>query len=386
MQFISSIKPKVIRTAKMFGCATFVLSLAACNSSSYQQQVQENTVSPITHVARLITTPFRGSVERDLRSLIHEVGNQEVACDSTTNREKLISQLISPRSVNELQHGQEQYWEKALPLEVARKQEVLDSVEQNLALHMRSLKESISATGLKVASTPTQVALLTTPSLQQAPKVVPAIGFAPVPILKHPAPYTSLAKFAPVPMLKSAKGAAEGGPFVPLRQEDFTQRYRELSATLKQLVALENIYTALPIGNPMPEGAVTSGFGVRRDPFNHRWAQHTGIDFSAAGTPVAYSTGAGTVIFAGKRSDYGNMVVVDHGHGLTSRYAHLSQISVREGQKITDHTAIGYQGSTGRATGNHLHYEVRMNGRAIDPVNFVTANSPVCRYKTASLQ
>lgn len=386
------------RIVRLFGCVSLILSTASCNSPSHHQQTSESEVNPITHVARFIATPFRATVEKDLRSLIHQA-SQEPDCDSSSGREQLISQLISPTSVNVLQQENDAYWDQALPVEAAKKEEVLDSVEQNLALHMHNIKQSITATGLKIGDNNTQVALRSVPSMPHLPAAGRGVLMAsphalPVPVLKHPAHYASTtfpvpvlkgATRLPVPLYKMARNdAAKGGPFVPLRKEDFSERYRDLSRTLKQLVALENLYTALPIGNPMPGGAMTSGFGIRRDPFNHRPARHTGIDFSSHGTPAVYSTGAGKVIFAGRRSDYGNMVVVDHGHGLTSRYAHLSQLAVRDGQAVTDRTLVGYQGHTGRATGSHLHYEVRMNGRAVNPASFVAATPPVCRYNVAS--
>jgi murein DD-endopeptidase MepM/ murein hydrolase activator NlpD len=113
------------------------------------------------------------------------------------------------------------------------------------------------------------------------------------------------------------------------------------------------------------QGKVTSGFGPRRAFWGRRF--HTGIDLSARhGTPVR-SPAAGTVVFAGRRSGYGKTIVVDHGNRLHTVYAHLSGYSVRPGQPVRAGTALGRIGSTGRASGPHLHYEILSNGRAVDP-------------------
>ena len=119
-----------------------------------------------------------------------------------------------------------------------------------------------------------------------------------------------------------------------------------------------------------PGHATSSTFGLRKDPFRKRPAMHAGIDFRGkTGSPV-HATAPGKVIKAGWSGGYGKMVEVRHDGGVTSRYAHLSIISVRTGQKVKSGDRIGQVGSTGRSTGPHLHYETRVGGRAIDPVRF----------------
>ncbi len=118
-------------------------------------------------------------------------------------------------------------------------------------------------------------------------------------------------------------------------------------------------------------GYVTSTFGMRVDPFTGLAQRHSGIDYSAnIGAPVS-ATADGTVVHAGKKGAYGNMIEVDHGQGLLTRFAHLSKIEVRLGQKVTRGQQIGAVGNTGRSTGPHLHYEVRLNGIALDPKRFL---------------
>lgn len=116
------------------------------------------------------------------------------------------------------------------------------------------------------------------------------------------------------------------------------------------------------------KGIESSGFGWRRDPFRGHRKFHKGTDYRAdRGTPV-YAAGPGVVAFAGRQSGYGKVVYLDHGAGLVTRYAHLRAIDVREGDAVPADAKIGEVGSTGRTTGPHLHFEVRIDGRAVDPV------------------
>jgi hypothetical protein len=119
-------------------------------------------------------------------------------------------------------------------------------------------------------------------------------------------------------------------------------------------------------------GFFSSGFGFRRDPFTGTIRMHNGIDISnRIGTPV-YASANGVVIFAGVESGYGNVITINHGYGITTKYAHLNEIVVREGDAVKRGDKIGTVGVTGRSTGPHLHYEVRINGMPIDPKTYIT--------------
>jgi murein DD-endopeptidase MepM/ murein hydrolase activator NlpD len=122
---------------------------------------------------------------------------------------------------------------------------------------------------------------------------------------------------------------------------------------------------------------VTSLFGYRSDPFFGSTAFHSGIDFRAAYGQTVRATAAGTITKAGRFGGYGNMVEIDHGNGFATRFAHLSQVLVHDGQKIARGAVVGQAGSTGRSTGSHLHYEVRENGRPVNPVNFLKAGKQI---------
>lgn len=128
----------------------------------------------------------------------------------------------------------------------------------------------------------------------------------------------------------------------------------------------------LPTARPVAEGVpASSNFGWRNDPFTGQTAMHEGIDFIAGvGTPIL-AAAAGIVQTAEKHSQYGNMVEIDHGNGLTTRYAHASSLNVRVGEIVRRGQQIAAVGTTGRSTGPHLHFEVRINGVAQNPMRFL---------------
>jgi murein DD-endopeptidase MepM/ murein hydrolase activator NlpD len=128
---------------------------------------------------------------------------------------------------------------------------------------------------------------------------------------------------------------------------------------------------SIPSIQPIAKFTFTSAYGVRSDPFQGSAAMHAGIDLaSPTGTPI-YATADGVVDRAEWFGGYGNMVEIEHGKGIATRYGHMSKIAVRDGERVKRGDLIGYVGSTGRSTGSHLHYEVRIDGRAVNPVPFL---------------
>jgi murein DD-endopeptidase MepM/ murein hydrolase activator NlpD len=174
--------------------------------------------------------------------------------------------------------------------------------------------------------------------------------------------------------------SAAGGPFVPLVTGDdaspFEQALQHLQTSLTLLGQLATLVSATPLQHPLSAAAeITSGFGGRIDPFNGRTAIHTGVDFHGDyGAPVR-ATAGGKVTVAGATGGYGKMVEIDHGNGLSTRYAHLSEINVQEGQIVPIGTIVGALGSSGRSTGPHLHYETRIDGEPVDPLRFLRAGA-----------
>lgn len=181
---------------------------------------------------------------------------------------------------------------------------------------------------------------------------------------------------APAP----ATALAEGGPFIPLKagEHRFDQRMARVEETATAISDLNRVLDFVPVRYPVPRNSdITSPFGVRTDPFLHQAALHSGIDFRGSPGEPARATAAGVVTNASYRGGYGLMVEIDHGHGLVTRYGHLSAINVVEGQRVQAGEAVGRIGSTGRSTGPHLHYEVRVKGEPIDPQRYLHAGLPL---------
>ena len=180
---------------------------------------------------------------------------------------------------------------------------------------------------------------------------------------------------------------AQGGPYMPSAQREMSatamnQQMEALSVLLNdrsdKLVALETLLLqdsldkkAFPSAAPIKDSWHSSNFGMRIDPFTGELAMHQGVDFVAdVGTPILASA-SGIVVYAGMQAQYGNMIEIDHGNGIVTRYGHASRLLVKAGQLVRRGQEIARVGSTGRSTGNHLHFEVRYKGVAQNPVRFL---------------
>lgn len=174
----------------------------------------------------------------------------------------------------------------------------------------------------------------------------------------------------PGTMLASAR-MAQGGPLDMVAGID--PRFERLGLSLARMRALEDGLRGVPQFHPTRTDMISSGFGYRRDPFNGGGAMHSGLDFKGAtGAPI-YAAAQGRISFVGRKSGYGKVVEITHGNGMMTRYAHMSAFAARVGQQVGAGDRIGAIGSTGRSTGPHLHFEVRINNRAVDPRPFLEA-------------
>ncbi|WP_075214616.1 M23 family metallopeptidase [Mongoliimonas terrestris] len=171
---------------------------------------------------------------------------------------------------------------------------------------------------------------------------------------------------------------AVGGPYIPINgPEALAAAMEDAAAAFGRLQHLKSAVDLLPVVEPLAGAAVTSNFGSRSDPFLGSSAFHAGIDFRApTGRPVT-ATAAGRVINAGRNGGYGNLIEIDHGKGLTTRYAHLSRIDVKVGERVARGQVVGRVGSTGRSTGPHLHYETRVDGTAVNPLAYLKAGREI---------
>ena len=181
----------------------------------------------------------------------------------------------------------------------------------------------------------------------------------------------------PNAMIAAADGnSAKGGPLMQLSTSadgSLDPRFERLGLSLARMDALERSIAGIPQVLPASLEFISSGFGYRRDPFTHGAAFHAGLDFRGPrGAPI-YAAAKGRVSFAGRRHGYGNCVEIDHGNGLMTRYAHMSRFKAHVGDKVAAGDVIGAIGSTGRSTGPHLHFEVRINGRPVNPRPFLEA-------------
>jgi murein DD-endopeptidase MepM/ murein hydrolase activator NlpD len=174
--------------------------------------------------------------------------------------------------------------------------------------------------------------------------------------------------------------AGVGGPFIPAAVEPNDPAFDQALARVARDVAtaerLKALMPYVPVRTPLSgDASITSPFGYRADPFLGRLALHPGVDLIEAYGDEIHATGAGRVTHAGPMGGYGIMVEIDHGNGLVTRYAHMSKALVEEGQEVVQGAVLGRLGSTGRSTGPHLHYEVRVDGEPVDPERYLRAGA-----------
>ncbi len=152
----------------------------------------------------------------------------------------------------------------------------------------------------------------------------------------------------------------------------------QLSSREQQLGVLENLILTrelnkqvYPEGRPVQEGWISSYFGRRADPFTGFSAVHKGVDFAGPEGTVVSSVAAGLVTFSGERAGFGQMVEINHGNGLATRYCHNEKLLVKQGDMVRKGQDVSLMGSTGHSTGPHLHFEVLKNGSQVDPLRFI---------------
>ncbi|BBK31335.1 hypothetical protein STHU_19690 [Allostella humosa] len=194
---------------------------------------------------------------------------------------------------------------------------------------------------------------------------------APVPGAK-----TSTGTVVPPPLPVSRQGG-RGGPFIPGNLQSLADRQKPTEASIRmerqldRLERVERVLRVLPLGAPLQHYSFESGFGPRSDPFRKKAAIHEGVDLAAPMRTPLRATGPGTVVHAGTKAAYGKTVDIRHAGGLVTRYAHMADIKVRDGETVRRGDIVGLLGSTGRSTGPHVHYEVMVDGRPVDPVRFI---------------
>lgn len=210
-------------------------------------------------------------------------------------------------------------------------------------------------------------------------------------------PSTSKAALAAVAALlccaaAPAQATEEDGPYADVTEADLATAqapvaqndagFTSLFSSWKKMDNVVQSSVYIPSGRPVERLSLTSNFGVRSDPFNGSARMHKGIDIPGpVGTPI-YATADGIVARAGWASGYGNLVEISHGNGMETRYGHMSKLIVAPNSRVRRGQIIGLMGSTGRSTGSHLHYEVRVAGNAINPLPFVASSDYLVALNT----
>lgn len=297
------------------------------NQEQYEQKLDEvmQRQSALEHRTNAIQAMPDGIVTGSIKS---------------TGREQTRSVPNRPRPVNDKSSGL--IPDRARNLNVAavldRLQAALDRVEERQAASLSSLEESYDAKARRIHGVLTELGI---------------DGTRP-------------------------RGSNVGGPLVAARSPSnagsFEHHVHRVHIARAQADRLTRTLASVPLRKPvLGEPDVSSGFGMRIDPFIRAPAMHTGMDFRGETGDAVRATADGNVTVAGVNGGYGKMVEIDHGNGLTTRYAHLSEIGVKPGQRVRAGQIIGQVGSTGRSTGPHLHYETRLSGDAVDPRRFLRA-------------
>ncbi len=200
----------------------------------------------------------------------------------------------------------------------------------------------------------------------------------------HKSPSPAAGSSAPASQVPPAN---RGGPLVlsiPYTELDLQRRIAELTARVEfeaeymsdleaKLLQQSMLKGVLPNSSPIRAAFNSSSYGWRIDPFNGRKAFHEGLDFSAETGTTIFAAAGGIVTAAESMPDYGKIVIIAHGSGLETRYGHTSKLLVKVGERVKKGQAVAEVGNTGRSTGPHLHYEIRLNGNALDPRKYLNA-------------
>lgn len=266
----------------------------------------------------------------------------------------------------------------AVAADLARRQEFIEDMVDSLPADIRTQDTApaateAGATAAKVSAAVPEAAALARIEARQLAFVERLTAYA---VRRADRTAEAIRKLGldPDTILRGVEAQAMGGPFEKLATgEDgyLDPRFEKLGLSLARMTALERGLDGIPQVAPARVEMVTSSFGVRRDPFTGASAMHKGLDFRGpAGAPI-YAAADGRVTFVGRKSGYGKVVEISHGNGLMTRYAHMSKFSAERGQRVEAGAVIGAIGSTGRSTGPHLHFEVRINNRAVNPRPFL---------------
>jgi len=245
-----------------------------------------------------------------------------------------------------------------IAVKIANSNALLDNIKSQARIRIQDLQNKISITGLSLANNQLILNKKTYRNYNLAPT---EISLNDVDITKR-----------------------QGGPFTRTSRKNLLESDRKIDIgtvnindEITYLSELEKFVLFAPFAKPMSNYYVSSGFGERTDPIRGERAIHMGMDFVGKQGEKILSPSQGKVIFTGKFGSYGTGIVIDHGYGITTRYGHLAKVRVREGDLVKRGDIIAIQGSTGRSTGSHLHYEVRYKNTPLNPKKFLQAGQAI---------
>lgn len=281
---------------------------------------------------------------------------------------------------------------EAVASDLEARQKVMESAFEEHFGDMPAAEAAAPATG-EAAETAKKIGLAVPEAAQLAQLEARQIAFAErmtqIAIARSQKAEGAIREFGlnPDQLAREAKQGM-GGPFIPFFGKKQKQvrdpRFTRMLTALERMEAMEMALAGIPTSMPAAAGLMSSGFGYRSDPFNGSGAMHAGLDFKGPiGTPIL-AAADGKITFAGWQGGYGNCIEITHANGLVTRYAHLSGFTASLGQDVKRGVQIGRMGSTGRSTGSHLHFEVRINGSAINPLKFLEANPDVLEIQAVA--
>ena len=297
----------------------------------------------------------QGGLKRELSSIDETLQRLAAERDNLTqHREKLVDRVAAVHGRAAGEGGARDFEERTKQIEA--QWDLLDRARERTLARIDTLEEGLRMTGLELETL--------------AKVVADQQGLVP--------------------------GSARGGPYIAAGEigkeidqigasgVDFNDELQALDGELAYLGQLQTIAVRVPLARPVKSAWLSSRFGRRRDPITERPAFHAGLDFSGLPMTPITATAAGVVTCAGRGGPYGQMVEIDHGYGFKTRYGHLRKILVQGRETVTAGQVIGRMGSSGRSTGTHLHYEIRYNGKNLNPSKFIEAGDHVHKQQTAN--
>lgn len=358
-------------------CVALVASLVAIGYFHRALERTESEIASLRSEATRLAQLHAGRSAQD-RALLEQVGRElaqssaereaataeiEAQAQIVAGQEARIEQLEAERDTA-VQYAAEQV-RRAVDRHAMLQDAVYDRVqaiqERDEATAMRD------ATLIETRKILRQLDAETRTTIADIEKIIVATGLEPSRLVPEPN--------------RIRRVGARGGPYIPWKAQVALAEHVEpsqlhaLTQQVEKLKALRDVMVRLPLVAPVTHAILSDGFGYRRDPVNGGGARHEGLDLRAVRDSAVIAPAAGTVVAAGWDGAFGNLIQIDHGFGVVSRYAHLSRMLVRKGDVVARNEQIGVVGATGRATGVHLHYEIWVDGQPRDPMRFLTAVS-----------